>query len=209
MKPVLMSLIVILAATAFAQGRGAKKLERDGFAVEIPAGWGELPDVANEAKNSLLGASTDMHGGAVAYGDPKAGVMAVVFWLEAQDKVPDVRAALEGFHDEIKLSLEGNGTTLSSFTLSETPTIMSAALAGSDGSVVLKGRTSAAVGKDARLGGWSVQCMFSSAAKKKVAPLCDALVASFKVTVPDLELKLIPARATDPKTETRDKKKTP
>jgi hypothetical protein len=197
-KPLSLALVALLAASAFAEGRGPKKLERDGFAVEIPAGWGELPEVANNTKNAFLGASTDVDGGAVAFGDPKVGVMAVVFWVEFRDKVPDVRAALEGFHDEIKRGLQENGTSLTSFALSETNTVMTASLAGSDGSVTLKGRTAAAVGKDARLGGWTVRCMFADAAKKKAAPVCEALVVSFKVTVPEMELQPIPPKKRSP-----------
>ena len=197
MKPLFMMIAVLATATVYAQGGGkpaAKKLERDGFSVEIPSAWGELPEVANNARNALLGQSTDMTGGAVAFGDPNAGVMALVFWVKTKDKVPGVRAALEGFHDEIKLSLEGNGTKLTTWNVTETTTRMTSAIEGSDGSVIVKGQVAGAVGKDGRLLGWSAQCIYGTAARKKAMPMCEALVSSFKVTVADADLKSIEAK---------------
>lgn len=206
MKALSTALIVLLVGGVYGSGLGqskpTKKLERDGFSVEIPGGWGELPDVANNARNALLGQSTDMTGGAVAYGDPNAGVMALVFWVKTKDKVPGVRAALEAFHDEIKLSLESNGTKLSTWTVAETTTRMTSALEGTDGSVVVRGQVAGAVGKDGRLVGWSAQCIYGTAQKKKAAPTCEALIASFKTTVADTELKLI-----EPKDPKKDVKK--
>lgn len=196
MKPMMMMVVVLLTATVYAQNGkpAAKKLERDGFSVEIPAAWGELPEVANNAQNALLGQTTDMTGGAVAYGDPNAGVMALVFWVKTKDKVPGVRAALEAFHDEIKLSLEGNGTKLTTWNVTETTTRMTSAVEGSDGSVIVKGQVAGAVGKDGRLLGWSAQCIYGTAARKKAMPMCEALVSSFKVTVADTDLKAIEAK---------------
>jgi hypothetical protein len=182
-------LAVLASTTAAAAGTKARKIERDQFVLEVPAGWTDLPDVANNAANAILGETADMTGGAIAYGDRQAGVLALVFWIKTKDKVPSVRPTLEAFHSEIKTSLESDGTRVTGWKTGETATRMTSSLEGTDGNVVMKGESVAAVTKDGRLVGWTAQCIYATTVEKKAVPVCGQVLASFRVTVADVDLE--------------------
>lgn len=170
----------------------AKKrlVERDGFRVELPKAWGELPDVATNAANAILGVSTDYSGGAMAAGDPSQGIMVVVFWIKSNEKMTSVRTAVEDYQRGIKEAFEEAGTKLSKWEATERAATLSVAGEGTDGDVVLRLASVAAVGKDDRLSGWTAQCIHASTSKKGPAQ-CAEVLSSFAITAPEADLKLL------------------
>jgi hypothetical protein len=189
MKRALVAAAALLVASPVAAEETKPKtraVEREGFKLQVPDGWTALPDVANEASNSLLGATTDLTGGAVAYGDRSSGVMVLVFWVKTKDKVTGVRAPVEAYHDEMKLSLVEGGTTVSRIETAETATRMTASFDAVDGEISLRSSSVAAVGKDGKLVAWTAQCMYAAA---KAKTTCDKIIGDFQVTVADKDLK--------------------
>jgi hypothetical protein len=188
----LAALLVASASAPPASAEETKKktrtIEREHFKLEVPNGWTDLPDVANEASNSLLGASTDLTGGAIAYGDRSSGVMVLAFWVKTKDKVSGVRAAVEAYHDEMKLSLEEGGTKVSRHETSETVTRLSSSFDAVDGEISLSGASVAAVGKDGKLMAWTAQCMYAA---PKAKSTCDQIIGAFQVTIADKDLKTL------------------
>ncbi len=186
--------LLVMSVTLWVEPAGAeektRRIEKEGFRVDLPKAWGELPDVANNAANAILGVSTDYSGGALAAGDPSQGVMVVVFWIKSKDKMPAVRAALEDYQRGIKESLDEAGTKLSKWEPSETATQLRVAAEGSDGDVTLRLASIAAVGKDERLSGWTAQCIHGSTSKKGPA-VCAEVLATFTITTADADLKPI------------------
>jgi hypothetical protein len=193
-RPALLAAALLVAFTTSASspaaaeeaGKKTRTIEREGFRLEVPTGWTDLPDVANEASNSLLGASTDLTGGAIAYGDRSAGVLVVVFWVKTKDKTSGVRAAVEAYHDEMKTSFEEGGTKISRFELAETATRVTSAFDAADGEITMRGTSVAAVGRDGKLVAWMAQCMYVAA---KTKATCDQVVDGFRITVADKDLK--------------------
>jgi hypothetical protein len=188
MKWLLAAALIVTHVPSAAAEEKTRKIEKEGFRVELPKGWGELPEVANNAANAILGVSTDYSGGAMAAGDPAQGVMVVIFWIKSSDKMQNVRGALEDYHKGIKESLDEAGTRLGKWEASETATQLKVAAEGSDGDVTLRLASIAAVGKDEHLAGWTAQCIHGAKSKNGPA-LCAGVLASFAITAPDADLK--------------------
>ncbi len=180
--------LACFAATAFAEGGDTKVAEHD-YKVVMPAAWKALPDIANSAKNSVLGASTDIDGGAIAYGDTSSGMFAMTIWVTSKKKVGAVRAELTDFHDGIKSSLAGSGIAIDKYEVSETGTRVSSVIEGSAAKLKLRAISVGMVDKDGHLRGWSTQCVYAVTAAKTAGPLCDAVLASFAVTFPDADAR--------------------
>lgn len=185
----LLAAVAAVAVAAVAWGAGGTQVEREGFRVVVPAGWNEMPDLANTIANGILGASTDIDGGAAAWGDASAGIFGSVLWVRAKKKVEVVRPELDAFHASLRASIEESGVKVTKHEVSETATRMTSRLEAETDQVKLQAVSIAAVDKKGILHGWSAQCVRSVRAPKKALPLCDALLGSFAVTVADGELK--------------------
>jgi hypothetical protein len=181
------ALALALATPALAEEK-PRHIEKEGFKVDLPKGWGELPDVANNAANAILGVSTDYTGGAMAAGDPSQGVMVVIFWIKSSEKMSSVRSAIDDYQRGIKESLDEAGTKLTKWEPTEAATQVRVAGEGSDADVALRLVSIAAVDKEDHLSGWTAQCIHG--AKSKTGPtLCAGVLGSFGITAAEADLK--------------------
>jgi hypothetical protein len=178
--------VAILLVSAVAIAGGGKQIDEHDYKVKMPAEWKELPDLADQAKQSVLAATTDIDGGAIAYGDVSKGVFSLGIWVVSKKKVNAVRTELTAFHDGIKSSLAATGNLkISKYDLSETATRMQSRIEGANDQLAIIGVSVGLIDKDGVLHGWSMQCMYVVAKAKDVAPLCEAMLATFGVTFND------------------------
>lgn len=184
----------LLASAAVAFGGDTARIERAGFRVEMPAGWKELPEIANALENAVLGRTTDVVGDAVAHGDVTRGVVGIVLRVSAKKPVDRVRPEIEAFHAAFRASVEGNGTRITSWKLTETSTRIVATMEGEAPTVRLRGTAIAVVDKKGILHGWTAQCATTTRAGKRAADDCDAFLGSFQLTISDRELKRLEKR---------------
>lgn len=183
-----------LAAFAFLLAAGAPSVARDGFTLALPKDWTENPKLSARSKEDL---SPLVDGGATFWEKNDGKAFARVTWLTSKLQSGDgigVRDEVESLHEAWKAN--GEGARVTSWKVDETKVLMTSRLAYTKGDPI-EGKATvvsqvgiAGVGRDGKLRGWSLECGYpsSAAASQKV---CDALAASFTVSLPAKEFRAI------------------
>jgi len=188
--------LVLLAAGALAP------VSRDGFKVTLSDGWKESSDITTASKERV---SPLADGSAVGWEKKDSRSMARVIWLRSKlvSKFA-VRDELDAFHEGAKSEAEEG--RVKAWEVTETKVLMTSRLTYELGDP-LEGKGSvvrqvaiAGMDKDGKIRGWTLECGYPKSGAAKAEKECDALAASFAVTVPAKEFRAIEPKKTD-KTE--------
>lgn len=172
-------------------------VSRDGFQVRLSEGWKESSDITTASKERV---SPLADGSAVGWEKKDSRSMARVIWLRSKLASKfGVREELEAFHEGAKS--ESDEGRVTSWDVTETKVLMTSRLTYELGDP-LEGKGSvvrqvaiAGMDKDGKIRGWTLECGYPKSAAAKAEKECDALAASFAVTLPAKEF-----RAIEPKT---------
>ena len=186
--------IAVLLLARAARADDHRIVDRDGFRAVFPATWRALPEAAASLKGAL-GDPRVLAGDAIAYGDTARGVVCGVLWVVASAEVATVRPELEAYHGSLRDTLAQQHQKVLVWDVAETAVRMSSRFEAASETASLLGRAVAAVGRDGRLRGWSVQCACTPSAGDKGRVLAQEVVAGFGVSVPDSDLRPLEKKA--------------
>lgn len=189
---------IALAVALLAAGLPA--VSRDGFKLKLARGWTESADITAASKERV---SPLADGGAVGWQQKGGTAMARVIWLRSKRASKfGVRAELEAFHEGAKS--ESDEGRVVSWDVTETKVLMTSRLhytlgdpIEGTGSVVRQVAI-AGVDKEGKIRGWTLECGYPSSSAAKSEKDCEALAASFAVTVPASGFRAIEPKAKSP-----------
>lgn len=186
------------AVAIFAAGSPA--VSRDGFKLTLAEGWKESSDITAASKERV---SPLADGGAVGWEKKEGKSMARVIWLRSKLASKfGVREELDAFHEGAKSESEEGKVV--SWDVTETKVLMTSRLTYKLGDP-LEGKGSvvrqvaiAGVDKEGKIRGWTLECGYPSSGAAKGEKDCDALAASFAVTLPAAQFRAIEPQAKAP-----------
>ena len=193
-------MIAIRLATLVLLAGAPAPLSRDGFQVKLADGWKESSDITTASKERV---SPLADGGAIGWEKKDCKTMARVIWLRSKLASKfGVREELDGFHEGAKS--EADEGKVRSWEVTETKVLMTSRLTYQLGDA-MEGKGSiirqvaiAGMDKDGKIRGWTLECGYPMSASAKGEKECDAIAASFAVTLPAKDFRAIePKKATE------------
>ena len=181
--------LVAFALAVLVLAAGSPAVSRDGFKVKLADGWKESPDITAASKERAVG-----------WQKKDGRTMARVIWLRSKLASKfGVRAELEAFHEGAKS--ESDGGKVMSWEVTESKVLMTSRLhyklgdpIEGTGSVVRQVAI-AGVDKEGKIRGWTLECGSPSSSAAKSDKDCEALAASFAVTLPAGSFRAIEPKA--------------
>ena len=166
----------------------AQTIEKPEFRLSVPGGWKAMPELEEAIRGAMLSGTKDLEAGVAAWGDASQGIFTMVLWVTSPDGGASVRDGLMAFHGGIRETLEQDGSRITSWELSETPTRLVSHVAATSDDNRVRGVAIAGMDKDrapARL----QRPVHRRRQGRARPPSAQAILDTFQVTLPDANLR--------------------